>query len=164
MRNYGNQVEGRWVFGIAHYRSKEYKLENQIGCETRYFHVDRRDAATLIPFIQRHIVGGSIIFSGQWRAYNSLNTLGYAHHIVNHSENFVDPTTLVNTQLIESTWRDLRLNIVRKHRNVGDQLKKHLAEHWWRSLYKNPTKKYRPHLHIFEKILMLISEVYGFLE
>jgi len=63
MRNYGNQVEGRWVFGIAHYRSKEYKLENQIGCETRYFHVDRRDAATLIPLIQRHIVGGSIIFS-----------------------------------------------------------------------------------------------------
>jgi transposase-like protein len=163
-RNYGFQIEGRWVVGMAHWHSKQWQIDNEIGCETRFFHVERRDAETLLPLIQRHVHDGSIVFTDQWKAYVGLTKIGYAHQTVNHSENMVDPITLVNTQLIESSWRDLRLHIVRQTRNVRNNLPKYLAEYWWRSLHKNPANRHRPHTNIFEYFLMLISSVYGYLD
>ena len=46
--------------------------------------VQRRDAATLLPIIQRHVTVGSNIYSDSWRAYDTLNTLGYRHFTVCH--------------------------------------------------------------------------------
>lgn len=48
MRNYGIQIEGNWVFGIAHWRSKEWQIEHRSGCETRFFYVRHRNAETLL--------------------------------------------------------------------------------------------------------------------
>ena len=63
-----------------------------------------RKAETLIPIIQSTIKPNSEIWSDLWKAYGSLNNLGFTHKTVNHSENFVDPNTKVNTQKIEGTW------------------------------------------------------------
>ena len=36
--------------------------------------VDRRDAATLLPIIHQYILPGTTIYSGQWWAYNAINS------------------------------------------------------------------------------------------
>ena len=50
--------------------------------------------------IQHYIRPGSVIISDEWRAYSTLSSLGYAHQTVNHSNNFVDPSTGAYTKLI----------------------------------------------------------------
>lgn len=44
---------------------------------------------TLIPLIQRHVTPGSTIYSDMWPSYHCITALGYDHHMVNHSEEFV---------------------------------------------------------------------------
>ena len=73
-----------WVFGMVDTSFKPVRGYMEI--------VDRRDAATLIPIIERHVAPGSIIYSDQWRAYAQLsNNQNYTYASVNHSEYFVDP-------------------------------------------------------------------------
>ena len=84
-----------WVFGMADCTSNPALGFMQI--------VERRNAETLLPIIQRHILPGSIVYSDQWAAYNRVgNIAGIEHHTVNHSLHFVDPVTGVHTQNIES--------------------------------------------------------------
>ena len=40
------------------------------------------------------------IFTDFWSGYNNLNPLGYYYFTVNHTLNFVDPISGVNTQKI----------------------------------------------------------------
>ncbi|MCP5119386.1 MAG: transposase, partial [bacterium] len=61
-----------------------------------------RDRATLVPIIRKYIKPGSIIYSDSWGAYNTLDEEGYTHHIINHSQHFVDPEDQSNyTQTVE---------------------------------------------------------------
>lgn len=62
----GRPVPEQWVFGGVDLTTKDFFIEL----------VPRRDAATLLPIIQRHIVPGSTIWSDQWAAYGGLNQLG----------------------------------------------------------------------------------------
>ena len=68
--------------------------------------VDQRDAATLLPIIQRHINPSTTVWSDMWAAYNRVATLpGVAdHQMVNHSIHFLNPVTGVHTNTIESYW------------------------------------------------------------
>ena len=54
--------------------------------------VSRRDAQTLLPIIQAHVLPGTIIYSDEWAAYNQVQNIPNvtAHAIVNHSLHFVD--------------------------------------------------------------------------
>ena len=82
--------------------------------------VPRRDAATLLPIIQRNVAPGTVIMSDSWRAYNTLPQLpeGYAHYAVNHSRNFVSPADRqVHTQNIEGMWSRIK----RKHKRISGQ-------------------------------------------
>jgi len=61
-----------WVFGV-------YDPKTKLG----YIQlVAERDAATLLPIIQRVVVPGTTIWSDEWAAYGQLSSLGYVHSTV----------------------------------------------------------------------------------
>ncbi|GAA51437.1 hypothetical protein CLF_106104 [Clonorchis sinensis] len=62
--------------------------------------VPDRTAATLMDTIQACIAPGSIIISDIWALYQGIETMidmNYTHETINHTENFVDPTTTAHT-------------------------------------------------------------------
>lgn len=100
--------------------------------------VPRRDAATLLPIIQRHVAPGTTIHSDEWGAYNNLANIGYGHLTVNHTQCFVDPLTGANTQRMESLWGVVKTKVMRRCRGTSRELfPGHLAEFWWRCLHPN---------------------------
>ena len=125
--NRGRQVGTQWVFGGIDRDTRE--------CFAVL--VDRRDATTLMPIIYQYVLPATTIYSDQWRAYNAINDDNngrgrYIHQTVNHSINFVDPTTLVHTQNIENMWMIAKMkkkNQMDQHRSL---LETHLTEFMWR--------------------------------
>jgi hypothetical protein len=83
-----------WVVGGICYETNEVFF-----VETLY-----RNQNTLNEIILNNVEIGSILATDQWAGYNRLSSLGYVHGTVNHSENFVNPDTGVNTQQIEANW------------------------------------------------------------
>ena len=65
-----------------------------------------------LPIIQAHVWPES----DEWRAYSQVQSLQNVsgHAMVNHSLHFVDPSTGVHTQSIESDWSCVKHRI--KHR------------------------------------------------
>lgn len=124
-RNFGKRIAGPWVFGLC------WRHDGIL--EKRFFIVQKRDRKTLIPIIRQEVVKGSVIRSDEWRAYSRINKYGYTHQTVNHQEYFVDPSTGVHTQTIESIWGQLKFRILRKMHGTS-MLQRHLAEAWWRSV------------------------------
>ena len=126
--NRGKRVEGSWILGMieidteaSHALKGNFRLEI---CPD-----NRRDAETLLPLIQKHIAPGTTIHSDCWKAYGSLEELGYKHYTVNHSEHYKDPETGVHTNNIESNWRPLKRALQGSSKNT---LADHLCEYLWR--------------------------------
>lgn len=92
-----------WIFGIVERNSNRLIL----------YPVDRRDAATLIPIIQKHVRLGATVYSDNWAAYSSLNELGYEHFSVTHKTTFkqsyknaaTGEVVHCNTNTIEGSWK-----------------------------------------------------------
>ena len=59
----------------------------------------KKDAATLLPIINRWILPGSIVHTDEWSAYNGLTAAGFTHETVNHSIQFVEPLSLGHTRI-----------------------------------------------------------------
>jgi len=51
---------------------------------------------------------GTTIMSDCWHAYDCLSSEGLMHQRVNHSQNFVYPTSGAHTQNIEHFWHEVR--------------------------------------------------------
>ena len=100
-------VEGHWVFG-----GTEWITRNSFLIEA-----DKRDAQALLP-IKNYIRPGSIIYSDEWRVYTCIESIPDTHHTVNHSQNFVDPTTGSHTQSVESMWSSCK-KMIRKTQTVA---------------------------------------------
>ena len=74
--------------------------------------VQKRDADTLLRFLQGVCAPGATIYTDCWKSYNCLQDNGFPHQTVNHSVQFVNTLpdgTKVHTQKIESTWRPMKL-------------------------------------------------------
>lgn len=95
--------------------------------------VPDRTATALLHIIQVHVAAGSVIHSDQWRAYNTVAALPVvaAHHTVNHSINFVDPTTGVHTQHIEPYWNRAKIKLKRMKGCHNSHLASYLDELMW---------------------------------
>ena len=122
-----------WVFGIADTSTKPAVTYMQA--------VAKRDAATLLPIIQKVVRPGSIVYSDEWRAYRQIQPkLGLQHETVNHSVNFVDPSTGVHTQSIESYWAKTKYKFKVMKGVRSDALPSYLDEWMWRDRWGTTTK------------------------
>lgn len=122
----GHRVEGVWIFG---------GVERNNPSRCFFIKVANRNKETLRRLILENIEPGSIICSDMWRAYIGLDTLGYQHHMVNHSLHFKDPITQTHTNTIEGTWNGLKLQI--PPRNRTKTIDNALLEAIWRKQNKN---------------------------
>ncbi|XP_035665415.1 uncharacterized protein LOC118408667 [Branchiostoma floridae] len=125
----GRRPKPIWVFGIV-----QTDVRPAIGYMTV---VERRDQATLLPIIERCVLPGSTIHSDQWAAYRNVHHLpNIVHHgTVNHSQNFVDPTTGVHTQHIEAYWSRKKAKLRRMRGCLPTDLESYLKEFMWRERY-----------------------------
>jgi len=67
-----------WIFGLVERQTNRLKL----------FPVEKRDKATLLKLIVDNVEHGSTIYSDGWRAYNTLNDMGFRHLVVEHKHAF----------------------------------------------------------------------------
>ena len=95
--------------------------------------VARRDAATLLPIIRRHVRPGTIVWSDEWAAYRRIQqqTPATQHQRVNHSLHFV-PTMGVHTQNVESYWNRVKTKFKRMKGVQETMLASYLDEFMWR--------------------------------
>ncbi|XP_035231364.1 uncharacterized protein LOC118203209 [Stegodyphus dumicola] len=100
--NKGHYVEGQWVFGGVERDSGKVVLVA----------VHERSQETLIALIKQWIEPGTTIISDCWKGYNHdvLTKERFKHLTVNHSLNFVDPSTGAHTNTNESTWRHVKIH------------------------------------------------------
>lgn len=100
--------------------------------------VQTRDAPTLLTIIQHHVAPGTVIHSDQWWAYCHVATLPpvASHYTVNYSINFVDPTTGVHTQHIESYWNRVIVKLKRMRGCHIHKLPGYLKEFMWRETHR----------------------------
>lgn len=123
----GRVLPQQWVFG---------GICRETG-ECFMFTVPDRTAATLMPIITANILPGTTVISDQWRAYNAIGTLpGLNHLTVNHSVNFVDPTTGANTQKIERSWKAAKERNKRHNGTHRHMLDSYMCEYMWRNRIK----------------------------
>ncbi|KAF0985517.1 hypothetical protein HZS_4990, partial [Henneguya salminicola] len=69
-RNFGKRIAGPRIFGMAECHKQQdgsYKLK-----EVRLYHVERRDANTLLPIIRDNFTPVSVGWSDQWPAYRRI--------------------------------------------------------------------------------------------
>ena len=97
----------------------------------------RRNAATLIPIILRHVRVFSTVMTDEWRSYCRLLRLGlFRHRRVNHGLNFVNPNDpAVHTQNIERKNGQLKDMIRQRHGVVDQILPSYLKEFNWRERF-----------------------------
>ena len=95
--------------------------------------VASRDQATLLPIITQHVRPGSTVWSDEWAAYNRVQSLPPVaqHQTVNHCIQFVNPTTGVHTQNVESYWNRVTTKIKCMRGCHRQMLSSYLDELMW---------------------------------
>jgi len=127
----GRGAEGKTiVFGML---EREGKIKTQI--------VSNVTSKILHPIIIDNITKGSIIYTDEYRSYNSLNQKGYNHECCNHGiKQYVNESSHVNS--LEGFWARLKLSIRGTHIHVSSKhLGKYANEFEYRFNYRNEPLK-----------------------
>lgn len=98
--NRGKNVSEQWIFGGVERGSGKCFLVP----------VEHRNADTLLPIIQKHILPNTTIMLDLGKAYFRIGELPkkYRQLTVNNSVNFGDPDSDVCTNTIKSTWQKFK--------------------------------------------------------
>lgn len=124
-----------WVFGM---------VDTSVTPSLGYMElVPQRDAATLLPIITAHVAPGTSVHTDEWSAYNGISSLpGVAgHSTVNHSIHFVDPSTGVHTQNVESYWNRIKPKLKRMRGCHKEMLASYLDEFMWRERHGSTSRQ-----------------------
>ena len=116
----------QWVFGMVDTsQSPALGVMVMVPC---------RNAATLLPIIQQHVRPGTVVWSDEWAAYRRVQQLPAVsqHGTVNHSIEFVNPSTGVHTQSIESYWNRVKTKFKRMKGVQCTMMSSYLDEFMWR--------------------------------
>lgn len=73
--------------------------------------IPNKQADTILPIIKDHVIAHSVIYTDEHKSYQRLSNLGYEHKTVCHKANFVDVSTGVHTQNVESFNNCLKYQI-----------------------------------------------------
>jgi transposase-like protein len=121
--NRGHRVDGAWaIVGV------EMTAARKVFAEV----VENRSEQTIVDVLQRHIAEGSEIWTDCWRGYSNLSRIfNVIHQTVNHSREFVNQETGVNTNTVEGTNYALKRFIPPRNRTKS-LLDSHFNEFVWR--------------------------------
>ena len=139
------RAEERWFFGGVERDSN--------GEKCFLVPVEKRDAATLLPIIDRHILAGTTIMSDGWAAYGGIKRMNrdYSHFTVIHSENFIDPDTGAHTQSIKSTWSHFKARHKEERGTARHLFASYIYLFMWMRKFKGPDVL----LHLWEDMSKL---------
>ena len=140
--NKGRVIEGQWVIGGICRENGDIFVAL---CPE-----NKRDAETLMTIIENHVDNRSTVITDCWKAYDHLEQKKWHHLTVNHSTNFIDPSTGAHTQNIENTWWQMKRNLPSTH---GGNLMLHFAQYLWQR--KFVTKGQQPHLTFLSHVKKL---------
>ena len=106
--------------------------------------------------MQAHVRPGTTLCSNEWSVYRRIQGLPNVqqHETVNHSLHFVDPTTGVHTQNVESYWARVKLKFKRMKGVDAQQLPSYIDEFMWRERYGTTAQ------NGFDNIIDHIADIY----
>lgn len=134
--NRGRLLTGQWVIGGIERGQDQTKVFLQS--------VPDRTSETLIGVIKRFVLPGTTIMTDCWKGYDQLRNEDFQHFTVNHSLNFVDPTTGAHTQNIERLWVEVRKRVPK-----GGFRAEYLDEYLFDTLFRKMERDYKRRRHIF---------------
>lgn len=130
--NRGRLVSEKWVIGIYDVTSKK-GIRQVCGEQVRgYTNTCYTEGGR----------PGTEIWADEWISYRLLNTMGYTHHTVNHSRNFVDPVTGICTNQVEGFWSCLKGFLRSKGVMSSPFLPEYIDLFMWRQIFC-PTSEQR---------------------
>ena len=121
--NRGRIGRGTWVFGI---------VERGTGRALTFRVPDRTRETLVTGLVERFVQPGTLIISDKFSPYFNLNSIGYIHLMVNHSENFVDPYTGAHSNTIEGVWSQVKRKLKAMNGTLRSKIPGYLDEFNWR--------------------------------
>jgi transposase-like protein len=88
--------------------------------------------STILPIICERVLGGSVIHTDEHRSYACLSRNGFVHGTVCHKYNFVERSTGVHTQHVESFNNCLKVEIKKRMGVLTSYRNEFLTEFIWR--------------------------------
>ncbi|KAK3892979.1 hypothetical protein Pcinc_003158 [Petrolisthes cinctipes] len=140
--NVGRIVEGQWVFGGICRQIRSFFMVP----------VPSRDKDTLLAVIKERIEPGTTVISDCSSAYQCLEHEGFTHRTVNHSVNFVDPSSLEHTNNIERLWREVKRKVP-----LFGRRKKHFVGYLARSMFLMAYKEDKRFHHFLQEVTALYN-------
>lgn len=114
------------VFGMVERKGKVLALT-----------VPNAKGKTLLPYVVKHVIPTSTIYTDEFRAYNDLQKLGFKHNRINHSSK-VYVSGDIHTNTIEGFWSLVKRGIDGVYHSVSSKyLQGYLNEYVWRYNHRN---------------------------